>query len=117
MLCKEVRHVGIPAKHYEATIKYYEDLGFAMVKSGRDVIDGRECIWRKMTDGILTIELLFGDRQNEPHIALTVDAIDESKYYYRTPSGHRVQFDRDPSGNLVEFVERRAKIENTENNS
>lgn len=104
MKCKGMRHVGIEIDiaKWTPTIDYYEALGF--VKCGEDIeiIDGVAVGWQKLTDGIVMIEFI---RRRESHLAFEVDEIDKNKYYYVTPAGHLVQFDRDPSGNLVEFVE------------
>jgi catechol 2,3-dioxygenase-like lactoylglutathione lyase family enzyme len=116
MECHGLRHIAICSKYYEASCEYYHSLGFATVSYGSDSINGRGIFWRKLSDGIVTIELIFGE-QVEHHIAFTVDQIDESKYYCIAPSGHRVQFDRDPSGNLIEFVERKTTNEKTKSDS
>lgn len=106
MKSRGIRHIGICSKFYEASCEYYEALGFEVISHGSEKINGRGIFWRKLSDGHTTIELIFGE-EVEHHIAFTVDCIDESKYYCIAPSGHRIQFDRDPSGNLIEFVERR----------
>lgn len=113
MICKGLRHIGVVSKLIDAATEYYEKLGFAVVEAGRDNINGREVIWRKLSDGLDTIELLNGDGF-EDHLSFTVDEVDTSKYYYIAPSGHRIQYGRDPSGKLIEYVEeRRSKIEKT----
>ena len=93
------------SSHWDDLIYGDSDANRILGGFGEDVIDGRSVVWCKMTDGLNTIELVFGE-QAQHHISFTVDQIDERKYYYTAPSGHRIQFDRDPSGNLIEYVEK-----------
>ena len=39
------------------------------------------------------------------HLAIEVDAVSRDAYYYVTPGGYKVQYIKDPSGNVIELVE------------
>ena len=106
MKCLGLRHVGIriDGKRWRQTVAYYEALGFTRAGPEQsELIDGRPASWIKLTDGLVTLELIAG---RDPHLAFTVDEINADNYYYVTPEGYRVQFDQDPSGNVIEFVEK-----------
>ena len=104
-----MRHVAIEVDRpfWDATIGWYAHLGFAIESKGSDIIDGRPLSWVKLGDGFNTIELVLG---REGHIALEVDRIDEDQYYNISPDGYRIQFIRDPCGNLIELVERKEEV-------
>jgi hypothetical protein len=83
---------------------YYQTMGFnKVIGSGEDCINGNLITWTKIQNehGVV-IELVRGW---PAHMAFTVKKLDYSKYIQIAPSRHRIQFEHDPDGNIIELVQ------------
>lgn len=103
-------------RHYGLNIQVSKEelskMGCINTDKGVALIDGEEISWSKFVDkhgmAIETRSDSLG------HISFTVDRIDDSQYYYVSPSGHKIQFHRLPDGMVIEYVEEPQIIEGEE---
>jgi catechol 2,3-dioxygenase-like lactoylglutathione lyase family enzyme len=106
------RHLGIKVDSIAKAKLFYHKMGFEDRAQGHCIINGEVIPWLKMYDTQgFCIELI---ENAEMHIAVTVDHVDESIYYFTAPSGHKIQFFRAPGGMLIEAVEEPNKTKDHE---
>lgn len=97
-----LRHYAIRVSDMENSIAFYAAYGFSILETGTDHINGFPVTWCKLQDDSgFVLELVSGWAS---HLAFTVKKLNPKKYINLAPSGHLIQFEHDPDGNIIELV-------------
>ena len=107
------RHVGIPVKDIKAQTKFYKGLGFQVITSNDNDIQGLKTVKLKHPSSDVLVEFISGGSSiiKKNHIALTVDNVGEPSCFIRLIHTNpavgiaKVGFIEDPEGNYIELVE------------